>query len=427
MQNTSSSRKNISDSDEQAGGARADFAVTSKAATGAKKRVYVGMSGGVDSSVSAYLLKEQGYDVTGVFIKVWQPDTTDCGWKDERRDAMRVAAVLDIPFLTFDFSEQYKREVVDYMIAEYRAGRTPNPDVMCNRHVKFGSFLQKALADGIDFVATGHYAQNIWNAGAKKIGSSDNAAGAISAKQGMFEMKEGADANKDQSYFLWTLTQDDLKHVLFPIGHLEKPEVRRIAEKAKLPVFDKKDSQGVCFIGHLDMKHFLKEYIETHPGNVLDAGGAIIGKHDGAVLYTIGERHGFTFNIRNTEPEAHFVIAKDIEKNTITVAPKSWFEKGAANDHTGGVEKNVKVRLSDISFSQDITAFIGKKITARIRYRQEKQACVIEIDPKRAAGNAKEASHTVTFDMPQKGMAEGQSVVLYDGNTCLGGGILNFI
>jgi tRNA-specific 2-thiouridylase len=181
-----------------------------------KKTVYVGMSGGVDSSVTAALLKEAGYDVTGVFIKVWQPDSTDCGWKDERRDAMRVAAVLDIPFLTFDFSEQYKKEVVDYMISEYKAGRTPNPDIMCNRYVKFGSFLDEAKRRGVDFVATGHYAQNV-------------------LENGIYSLKEGVDSGKDQSYFLWTLNQNDLKHILFPVGNLQKSEVRKLAEKFKLP------------------------------------------------------------------------------------------------------------------------------------------------------------------------------------------------
>ncbi len=412
MQNISSSKQNISDKRASTSDVGSTANSATKKTRGAK--VYVGMSGGVDSAVSAYLLKQQGYDVTGVFIKVWQPDNTDCGWKDERRDAMRVAAVLDIPFLTLDFSAEYKREVVDYMIEEYRAGRTPNPDVMCNRHVKFGSFLQYALANGADYVATGHYAQNIFNNTAQN-----------------FEMKEGADANKDQSYFLWTLTQEDLKHTLFPIGHFQKSEVRKIAEKAGLPVFDKKDSQGVCFIGHLDMKEFLKEYIDTKEGDVLNTAGDVIGKHDGAVLYTIGERHGFTLNTKTTENEPHFVVSKDITANTITVAPKSAFESlsnsaisspasgsiGVESDYT----KNV-LQIKDVSFSQNIENYIGMKIDARIRYRQERQSCTIS-----KASLTSDDEYIITFDSPQKGMAEGQSVVLYDGNTCLGGGILNFI
>lgn len=403
--------KNISDNEYTGMQTNSVLHAKLKPQVNAKKRVYVGMSGGVDSSVSAYLLKQQGYDVTGVFIKVWQPDSTDCGWKDERRDAMRVAAVLDIPFLTLDFSEQYKREVVDYMISEYSLGRTPNPDVMCNRHVKFGSFLKYALAQGVDYVATGHYAQNVLG-----LNKTENPNG---LPVNFFEMKEGVDANKDQSYFLWTLNQDDLKHVLFPIGHLKKPEVRKIAEKAGLPVFDKKDSQGVCFIGHLDMKEFLKEYIETHSGDVLDIDGKVIGKHDGAVLYTIGERHGFTSNTKTTENQPHFIISKDIEKNTITVAPKSYFEANATHTNTSAILSPNKARLSNISFSQDFDKYLNKKISARIRYRQEKQSCLLKRDSK--------SGDVVEFDTPQKGMAEGQSVVFYDGNTCLGGGILNFI
>jgi len=182
-------------------------------------KVFVGMSGGVDSSVSAYLLKKAGHEVTGVFIRVWQPEGGECTWKDERRDAMRVCAHLDIPFVTLDLRDAYKKGVVDYMIAEYKAGRTPNPDVMCNRQVKFGAFWQWATDQGADHIATGHYAQ---------------------VKDG--QLYEGADKNKDQSYFLWTLQKEELNHIMFPVGHLQKGEVRVIAEKAKLPVFDKKDS-----------------------------------------------------------------------------------------------------------------------------------------------------------------------------------------
>lgn len=413
MTNTSNSKQNIS------GNENAVTGVNMRGPKNTRKKVYVGMSGGVDSSVSALLLKEQGYDVTGVFIKVWQPDNTDCGWKDERRDAMRVAAVLDIPFLTFDFNEQYKREVVDYMIEEYRAGRTPNPDIMCNRHVKFGSFLKQALADGVDFVATGHYAQNMFN-----------------TEKGVYELHEGSDKNKDQSYFLWTLGQADLKHILFPIGHLQKSEVRKIAEKHGFPVFDKKDSQGVCFIGHLDMKEFLKSNIETKKGDVLNIAGEVIGEHDGAALYTIGERHGFLIT-KSTEDgtdgthavhESHFIISKNILKNTITVTPKSEFENQIRLAEVAPKEVRLdKVNL-DAAGSFNFTDS-AKKYSARIRYRQEKQACLIKKDGEQVF---------VTFDQPQKGLAEGQSLVLYDqstdsvanctnGDKCLGGGILNFI
>ncbi len=356
-----------------------------------RKKVYVGMSGGVDSSVSAALLQEAGYDVTGVFIKVWQPESTDCGWKEERRDAMRVAAQLDIPFLTFDFSEQYKREVVDYMISEYKAGRTPNPDIMCNRYVKFGSFLDEARKRGVDYVATGHYAQNIYN-----------------RDTGKYDLLEGVDAMKDQSYFLWTLNQDDLKHVLFPVGHMEKTEVRKLAKKFDLPVFDKKDSQGVCFIGHLDMKEFLKKYVHVEKGNILNLSGEVVGEHDGSLLYTVGERHGFKMFNKTISSEPHFIVSKDIERNVLIVAPQS-----AMNE-----------KLDEVAPNQaflDSVRWVGEKpaesITygARVRYRQEKQVCTIKYEGDRLK---------IMFDKHQKGMASGQSVVLYDGKRCLGGGIL---
>jgi tRNA-specific 2-thiouridylase len=298
--------------------------------------------------------------------------------------------------LTFDFSKEYKQEVVDYMISEYNLGRTPNPDVMCNRHVKFGSFLREALARGVDYVATGHYAQNIFD-----------------EKTRRFVLEESTDKNKDQSYFLWTLNQDDLKHVLFPVGHLKKDELRKIAEKNNIPVFDKKDSQGVCFIGHLDMKEFLKEYIKTEKGNVIDTNGEVIGVHEGAPLYTVGERHGFiVFNKgeKGTHGEPHFIISKDIAKNTLTVAPESAFKERSSEVAAR------EATLVNTSWVGDEPLF-GKSYDARIRYRQERQKCTLHKDH--------EGKIKIKFDKHQKGMAEGQSAVIYDGNICLGGGILS--
>ncbi|NVN97440.1 hypothetical protein HXX01_04420 [Candidatus Nomurabacteria bacterium] len=217
------------------------------------KTVFVGVSGGVDSSVAAALLKDQGYNVVGVFIRTWSPDFIECTWKDERRDAMRVCAHLDIPFLECDAEEAYKKGVADYMIEEYKKGNTPNPDVMCNRMVKFGVFWQFAKEHGADFIATGHYARVMENSfreatggGVPFLGTPKN--GAKELREKLFSMKRGIDSSKDQSYFLWTLTQDDLSHTLFPVGHLEKRDVRRLAEKYKLPTAVKKDSQGVCFL-----------------------------------------------------------------------------------------------------------------------------------------------------------------------------------
>ncbi len=339
------------------------------------KKVFVGLSGGVDSAVSAALLKEQGYDVTGVFIKVWQPDFLECAWREERRDAMRVAAQLNIPFLFFDFGEEYKKGVADYMIEEYRKGRTPNPDVMCNKEIKFGAFWKKAREMGADYIATGHYAQ---------------------IKNGA--LFEGADKNKDQSYFLWTLTRDDLEHVMFPVGYLQKSEVRKLAEKFDLPVSEKKDSQGICFLGHIDLQDFLGRYIDTKKGDVLDLHGNEIGEHNGALFYTLGERHGF--EIENTDPLAkpHFVVAKDMQANTITVS-----------DNPVEINKSLPAQIEIVNAN-----WINKtsgSITARIRYRQEKFPVTLN-------------ENEVNFSTAQTATA-GQSIVFYDGEACLGGAIIS--
>ena len=252
----------------------------------------MGLSGGVDSAVSAYLLKKQGYKVVGAFIKAWEPDFLPCTGAEDKLSAMRVAAHLEIPFVAYDLGDTYKREVVDYFISEYTAGRTPNPDVMCNRAIKFGTFWDRAKADGADAIATGHYAIN------------DHAT-----------LKISRDREKDQTYFLWTLTQNDLAHSLFPVGGLEKPEVRKLAQEAGLPNAARKDSQGLCFLGHVDMKEFLKRYIPSERGGIRDESGALVGEHDGAVFYTLGE------HIRAGGLGArHYVVAKDLQKNELTVS-----------------------------------------------------------------------------------------------------------
>jgi tRNA-uridine 2-sulfurtransferase len=346
------------------------------------KKVFVGMSGGVDSSVSAALLKQQGYDVTGVFIKVWHPDWLPCEWKEERRDAMRAAAVLDIPFITIDLQDEYKKGVVDYMLAEYKAGRTPNPDVMCNKEVKFGHFLKKAREMGADYIATGHYAQVI-------------------EEQGIFKMLEGADKNKDQSYFLWTLGQEELKHTLFPVGHLQKSEVRALAQTFKLPTAQKKDSQGICFIGKVDMKEFLSHYIEAKPGNVLNEHGEVIGEHEGAIFYTIGQRHGFTISEKTPTDKPYYIVRKNIEHNTLSVSHKV--------SESDPIQAITHITLTDIN--PIIGNFTASALEARIRYRQQRQKVIVN-------GN------TLQFEQPQDGVSIGQSVVLYAGEVCLGGGII---
>lgn len=348
-------------------------------------KVFVGMSGGVDSSVSAALLKKSGYDVTGVFIKVWQPDWIKCTWKEDRLDAMRVAAHLGIPFVTLDLEKEYKKEVVDYMIAEYKEGRTPNPDVMCNRYVKFGGFFDWAVKQGANFVATGHYAQ---------VKKDD---------KGSYQLIAGNDKNKDQSYFLWTLTQEQLSKTLFPVGNIEKPEVRKLAKKFKLPNAEKKDSQGLCFIGKIDIKEFLSHYMESKKGNVLNEKGEIIGEHEGAFFYTIGERHGFIITKKTPSDEPVYVIAKDIEKNTLVVSNKT----------INGILPNsrTQVNLRDINWNQGRMP-TGENLYARSRYREPLQR-VVKID-----------QNLVIFEKLQSTLSPGQSLVVYDGNICLGGGII---
>ncbi len=354
-----------------------------------KPKVFVGVSGGVDSSVALALLKKEGFDVTGVFLKVWHPDFLPCDWREERRSAMRVCATLNVPFITLDCEKEYKKEVVDYMIREYSAGRVPNPDVFCNKYVKFGVFLEKALEMGADFVATGHYARKIKN------------------KNGKFELWEAKDKNKDQSYFLHTLTQEQLSHALFPIGDMLKSKVRKMAEKFGLPTATKKDSQGLCFIGKVDMQDFLSHYIEMKRGDVLDLRGEKIGFHNGAVFYTIGQRHGFTITKKTSNDPRFFVISKNIKNNTITVA-----DKDRESDSVFSVKN---ITIDNLNIIGEKLSKLPMKTSVRIRYRQEKISCVLDI---------KDDGYIVIFEKPQNAIAVGQSAVFYNKEICIGGGII---
>jgi tRNA-specific 2-thiouridylase len=353
------------------------------------KKVFVGMSGGVDSSVSALLLKQSGYDVIGVFIKVWQPEFFECTWRQDRLDAMRVCAKLDIPFITLNLEDEYKNEVVDYMIEEYRRGRTPNPDVMCNKYVKFGGFFDYAMAQGADYVATGHYAR-VKN---------------IDGKTAMFA---GEDKNKDQSYFLWTLTQTQLSKTLFPIGDIEKPEVRKLAEKYGLSTAIKKDSQGLCFIGKIDIKDFLKNYIKEKKGKVLNEAGKKIGEHDGVFYLTIGQRHGFKVTEKTPSDSPYYIIEKDIKNNTITVSQDS---RKVINS-----ESKI-VKLEKVNWTLGEVPDLSKKYFARIRYRQPLEECNLR--------HGVDGNFELHFTKSQKAITPGQSAVIYDGEICLGGGIIN--
>ncbi len=345
----------------------------------------VGLSGGVDSAVAASRLLKQGYNVTGVFIKVWHPEWLKCNWEEERLDAMRVAAHLDIPFLTCDAEEAYRQEVGEYFINEYIAGRTPNPDIMCNQHVKFGAFLKFAQDKGYDYVATGHYARRV---------DTDNGS----------ELHRGLDPDKDQSYFLWTLSKDQLAHVLFPVGDTIKDRVRAEAKEIGLPVAQKKDSQGICFLGHIDIKEFLSHYTELKVGNVIDQMGAVIGRHDGALLYTIGQRHGFSISNTESERKPYFVVAKDIKANTITVSD-------ARPELTTGDQMTLKSVVARERVRP------GQIIEAQVRYRQTPfRVRVIEVNNQSLSLSIVSGS-----DRPDLG----QSCVLYDGTHCLLGGIIS--
>ncbi len=382
------------------------------------KTVFVGVSGGVDSSVAAALLKDQGYNVVGVFIRTWTPDFIDCTWRDERRDAMRVCAHLDIPFLECDAEEAYKKGVADYMIEEYKKGNTPNPDVMCNREVKFGVFWKFACEHGADYIATGHYSirkENFYESKTERKHSFSRVFGrevgeqcqTSSKKNISFMFQKSPDSSKDQSYFLWTLTQYDLAHTFFPIGHLKKTEVRKLAVKYKLPTAIKKDSQGVCFLGPLDMKDFLKHYIDSKKGEVLNDKGKIIGTHDGAIFFTLGERHGFSISKNNNESLPYYVIEKNIDNNTLTVSNSTSSLISPRSDLC-------EISVINTNWINEVPK-ADKKYTAQIRYHGEFLDCKIH--------DIKGTNSKIIF---KKNILvdKGQSVVVYDKDICLGGGIV---
>ncbi|MEK7124888.1 MAG: tRNA 2-thiouridine(34) synthase MnmA [Patescibacteria group bacterium] len=343
--------------------------------------VYVAMSGGVDSSVAAALLKQQGFRVVGVFMKPWQEPGVTCLWEQDRQDALRVAAVLDIPLLTWDFSKAYGQSVAHYMIDAYRRGVTPNPDVMCNKEIKFGLFLRKALKEGADYIATGHYARV------------QHARATSSKQQAPSKLLRAVDRNKDQTYFLWTLTQAQLAKTFFPIGDYTKPQVRTLARKLKLPVASKKDSQGVCFIGPLDMKSFLMRHVPARKGEVVHVDGRKLGEHDGAPYYTIGQRHGLHLGIAGGP---YYVVAKDVGRNVIIV--------GKERDLLGRT-----AMLTDLHFIH--RTFRPSAISAKIRYRTPDA-------PARFRGKS------IIFTKPQRAITPGQSVVFYHNDEVLGGGII---
>jgi tRNA-specific 2-thiouridylase len=344
------------------------------------KTVYVGLSGGVDSSVSAALLKQQGYNVVGVYMKNWTQDVAGvaCPWKQDLADARAAAAKLDIPFKVFDFQSEYKQHVVDVMVAEYRAGRTPNPDVMCNQEIKFNLFLKAALADGADLIATGHYART--------------ESGRLLAAR---------DRQKDQSYFLYRVSSDALKKTIFPVGELAKPQVRRLAAQAGLPTAHKPDSQGICFVGEVGIREFLRQYVEVSPGPVLDrATGRRLGEHQGAVFYTTGQRHGLGIG----GGRAFYVVDKDMSTNTVYVTSDP-VSLELETDHFAITQPHWINQAPEL----------GRAYQIRSRYRADLIDGQLTATP---------GGYEVQLVRPERAITPGQSAVVYDGDFVLGGGTI---
>ncbi|MDF2529877.1 MAG: mnmA [Gammaproteobacteria bacterium] len=354
-----------------------------------KTRIIVGISGGVDSSVSALLLKQQGYDVSGIFMKNWQEEDFggDCPAMIDQQDAMSVCDRIGIAFESVNFAKEYWDRVFEYFLQEYSAGRTPNPDVLCNKEIKFKAFLDYALFLGADYIATGHYAQK-------------------EERDGIFYLKKGLDPNKDQSYFLHLLNQQQLAKALFPIGHLEKFQVRKIAEQNELVTYNKKDSTGICFIGERKFKEFLNQYLPAKPGNIETPEGKNIGQHDGLMYYTIGQRQGIGIGgTSQSSGEPWYVAEKDLARNVLIAVQ---------GDHPLLYKKKLNAsQLHWISGQAPAGSFECK---AKIRYRQADQACQVNI---LQAGLAE-----VKFSESQRAVTPGQSIVFYQDDICLGGGII---
>ncbi len=352
----------------------------------------VGMSGGVDSSVSALLLRQKGLPIAGMFMKNWEEDDRfgNCAAHEDAEDAQAVAKKLGITLHLRNFSAEYWDHVFENFLAEYRAGRTPNPDILCNREIKFKTFLEHARALGATRIATGHFVRS-------------------DERDGIHRLLRGVDDNKDQSYFLYTIGQRQLARTLFPVGELTKPEVRSMAKKAGLRVHDKKDSTGICFIGERNFKAFLSEYISANPGEIQTIDGRIIGSHEGLMFHTLGQRQGLGIGgVRGCPDEPWYVLHKDMESNILYV--------GQGHDHPWLLSGNlIATQLSWVSGHAPAP---GTKLSARIRYRQADQSCtLVAVDKNRLE---------LHFSEQQRAVTPGQSVVLYEGENCLGGGVIDW-
>jgi len=344
------------------------------------KRVYVGLSGGVDSSVAAALLKEQGYEVVGVYMKNWTKDLPGmpCPWLDDFQDAKRVAVQLDIDFKVYDFEKQYFDKVVKYMLEGFKAGFTPNPDIMCNQEIKFKLFLETALDDGADMIATGHYAKS---QGGKLLVASDS--------------------NKDQTYFLHRVPASAFRKTIFPLGSLTKPEVRKLAKKYKLVTADKKESMGICFVGKVGIKDFLRQYVKEKPGRIIDQKGSVVGEHDGALFYTIGQRHGL--EVGGGLP--FYVVGKDMKKNEVYVTTDLQDERLWSN----------KIKFTSVHWINGQPR--GNNLKARTRHRGK-------LIPVKKLNMLSKSQWQADLDEDVRAVTPGQSIVFYSGDVCLGGGIV---
>lgn len=355
-------------------------------------KVVVGMSGGVDSSVTALLLKEQGYDVVGIFMKNW--DDTDengfCTATEDYQDVALVAEAIGIPYYSVNFEKEYWDKVFTYFLEEYKKGRTPNPDIMCNKEIKFRAFLDYALDLGADYVATGHYARTYRD------------------EEGTVHLLRGMDDNKDQTYFLSQLSQDQLAKTLFPLGDMDKSEVRKIAEENKLATAHKKDSTGICFIGERDFKDFLMHYLPARPGEMQTLSGKVMGKHDGLMYYTIGQRRGLGIGGTADSNEPWFVIGKDLARNVLLVG------QGYDHEHLYATH----LEASEFSFTADKRYPQSFSCTAKFRYRQKDTQVTVHLSDD-------QQSARIDFAEPARAITPGQAIVLYDGDECLGGGTID--
>lgn len=359
--------------------------------TRTKPDIMVALSGGVDSATTAWLLQRQGHSIAGMFMKNWEDDDAQsgCSAEDDAADARAVCDLLEIPFHGRNFSVEYWEEVFEHFLAELAAGRTPNPDVLCNREIKFKAFIDHARDLGAEEIATGHYARR-----------RDNPDGSVS-------LLKGRDAGKDQSYFLYALTQQQLARARFPLGELEKSEVRRLAEQAGLPVADKKDSTGICFIGERRFDAFIDRYLRSEPGPIRTEDGTEIGRHSGLIHYTLGQRKGLKIGGLSDFPEgAWFVAGKDPAQNALCAVQDSGHRLLMSDQLSAG----------QLNWIDGRPPRPGRRLAAKVRYRQRDQACTVE--------QCSDTRLHLRFDEPQRAVTPGQSVVLYDGEECLGGGVI---